>query len=566
MKTSFNLWTDPWILVRQSRGQGNGDILAVSMKDCFARAHELEAIAGELPTQDAAIFRLLLAVMHRALPITDRRPGRQWRAWWDAPALPVEAIEGYLSQHLNRFDLLHSETPFAQVANLKGSKTSGLVKLLADVPDGERYFTTRAGRHTGAVSVGEAARWLVHTQTFDPSGIKTGAVGDPRVKGGRGYPIGTGWSGQCGLVLAEGATLKESLLLSFTRNLHEADDTPWWERPPLTAAPCTGHDQPSGPADIMTWPARRIRLVVEEAPSGTEPPERKVVDVLLCNGDAIHPRNRQRLEPHCAWRYSEPQTKKHGHAVYMPRTHDPDRAFWRGLPSVLARGAARDGAASDAAPAMEPNVVAWLASLVLDGYLDPTHPVHFRAIGVTYGPQSSTFAAVVDDHLRFQAALLAESHLRLAAVQAVEAADLAVRAIYHLDVNLAKAGGRHDGADATDVGERVFASLDPLYRRWVVSLGQSADPEERLRAWHTAAYDVVRSAGAALVEAAGEAAWRGREVKRGGAAGGLAFLDSSLAFTYFTAALRKALPAAQQVTELAGRPASRQLRGNEESV
>ena len=81
---------------------------------------------------------------------------------------------------------------------------------------------------------------------------------------------------------------------------------------------------------------------------------------------------------------------------------------------------------------------------------------------------------------RFQAALLAESHLRLAAVQAVEAADLAVRAIYHLDVNLAKAGGRHDGADATDVGERVFASLDPLYRRWVVSLGQSADPEERL--------------------------------------------------------------------------------------
>ena len=54
------------------------------------------------------------------------------------------------------------------------------------------------------ISWAEAARWLVHVHAFDPSGIRSGAVGDPSVKGGKGYPIGPGWTGQVGVVIVEG--------------------------------------------------------------------------------------------------------------------------------------------------------------------------------------------------------------------------------------------------------------------------------------------------------------------------------------------------------------------------
>src|SRR5699024_2697574 len=61
---------------------------------------------------------------------------------------------------------------------------------------------------------GEAARWLVHCMAFDISGIKSGAVGDPRVKGGKGYPIGIGWSGWLGGLYFEGDTLFQTLMLN----------------------------------------------------------------------------------------------------------------------------------------------------------------------------------------------------------------------------------------------------------------------------------------------------------------------------------------------------------------
>src|SRR5947199_72580 len=123
----------------------------------------------------------------------------------------------------------------------RAHETAELSKLISDVPNGAPMFTTRIGGDL-SVPYAEAARWLVHCQAFDPSGIKAGAVGDDRVKGGKGYPIGVAWSGLLGGVLLEGRTLKETLLL----NLIAADfdvcgrdpavDLPVWERPPVTAA------------------------------------------------------------------------------------------------------------------------------------------------------------------------------------------------------------------------------------------------------------------------------------------------------------------------------------------
>ena len=55
----FNLIDEPWILVRKN----SGETTEVSLLDALTHAHEYDALAGELPTQDVAILRLMLAVL-----------------------------------------------------------------------------------------------------------------------------------------------------------------------------------------------------------------------------------------------------------------------------------------------------------------------------------------------------------------------------------------------------------------------------------------------------------------------------------------------------------------------
>lgn len=203
----------------------------LSLREVFAQAEGLRCVVGDLPTQDFALVRLLLAILHDALD--GPADAEDWRQLWEDKD-SFGPVASYLDKHRGSFDLLHPSAPFFQAAGLRAvsGEVSSLDRVVADVPNGDRFFTMRAA---GASRLGfaEAARWLVHVHAFDSSGIKTGAEGDPRVKGGRGYPQGVAWAGNLGGVLVEGSTLRETLLLNLvaadTGNLRIASqDRPAW--------------------------------------------------------------------------------------------------------------------------------------------------------------------------------------------------------------------------------------------------------------------------------------------------------------------------------------------------
>lgn len=221
-----------------------------------------------------------------------------WSRWWDE-GLPLDEINSYLDAWHDRFNLFDDRAPFMQVADLRTAKGkySGLVKIISEVSPNDKFFTTRDGRGIASLSYAEAARWLVHTHAFDVSGIKSGAVGDPRVKGGRGYPIGTGISGPMGIVIVEGKSLAETILLNLFLQDDPQQDVPVWERPPQTAAPDREHPVPTGCADLFTWQSRRVRLIADGG---------RVVDVLLCNGDKVEWKYLLHNDSTTAWRYSAP--------------------------------------------------------------------------------------------------------------------------------------------------------------------------------------------------------------------------------------------------------------------
>ena len=533
---SYDLTVRPFISVQRNDGT-EGEL---SLNDVFAQAHSLRRVVGDVPTQEFALLRLLLAILHDAIDGPE-----DIGAWQELreTGLPVEAITGYLAEHRDRFDLLHPDTPFFQTAGLRTAQDEifSLDRIIADVPNGEPFFTMRA-RGADRLDFAEAARWLVHAHAYDTSGIKTGAVGDKRVKGGKVYPQGTGWAGNLGGVFVEGDSLRETLLLNLiafdtdTLRINPCDDRPAWRHEPTGPGESTAlTGRPAGPRDLYTWQSRRIRLHFDTD---------GVHGVVLAYGDPLAAGNKHRHEPMTAWRRSPAQEKKTGLAqVYLPRGHDPSRSAWRGLGALVAgrvHGAEQRG---EAAAIVRPRVLDWAARLTVEADLPADFLIRARLIGAVYGTQQSVIDEVVDDAMTMPLVLLHKDDNRLgqSAIDAVNDAEAAVTALGDLAADLATASGTEPDPPKDAARALGFATLDGPFRAWLAKLRPGDDPRERRAHWQHQAHRTVQRLADQLIRDAGDAAWEGRVIET--RTGQKLWLTSGRAAATFRTRLRKALPA-----------------------
>ncbi|GHJ47252.1 hypothetical protein Cs7R123_45940 [Catellatospora sp. TT07R-123] len=530
---AFNLLDEPWIPVLDRAARRRD----VSLRQLFAEAGEVQTIACELPTQTLAVLRLALAILHRASGGPHGEAA--WRELWQDRRLPLTDIGDYLDAFADRFDLLHPEHPFYQVPDLKADKdnTYGLERLIADVPNGLPYLTTRAAQGMERLTPAEAALWLLHCQAWDPAGIKTGAVGDVRVKNGKGYSIGVSSLGSLGAVHLEGATLLETLLLNLVptaANWREADDRdlPVWERDPQSAA--EEGDATRGPFGLLslyTWQSRRIRLFGDRD---------GITGAMISIGDRFEWQDRQSLEPMSVWGRSAPREKEQKRVVYLPRPHDHTRSLWRGLQTLLPPQPAAGG---DAPQRLSPMVLQWLAHLWVTGAVGGDLPARPRATSISYGTQQAVIDEVFSDSLTMNVQLLVEgSELRTAAVDGAADADRAVTELRRLAANLARAAGGSDtGGDADRAAEEAYARLDKWFREWLARLRPGTDAHQARQYWQDRVRAELRSLARDLVNAAGEKAWVGRVIAVDGRD---THYCSPLAEAWFRNGLARALPLA----------------------
>lgn len=482
---SFNLLDEPWIICTTNDGSAT-----LSIRDIFDGNATPVAVLGDSPTQDYAVLRLLLAIFWRAqhqsvTKLLSTKAGRQdfrWEDWFVDKRQALiddgrdESVLDYLSQYESRFDLLHEETPFMQVAGLH-TKKGTMNEVSRIVPDAEHnYFTMRTHDGRSRLSLSEAARWLVHTQAYDYSGIKSGAEGDPRVKGGRGYPIGTGWSGMTGGTVIRGSTLLETLLLNSTPEaiyLDNADDHPVWEREPDT--PSQRNDRagklakpdapyPHGPADLATWQSRRIRLFTEGD---------SVVNVLVSNGDQIPDAGKNIYgDPMTPYRYSPNQSKK-GVEAYYPRPYDTTRTMWRSLDALIATNSDPGFGEKNLAP-KRPSNLENLSAVAEDQGTEETADLHI--VSMEYGPQSSTVSTIVSANMGLPLHLLQDDSLSAAHRQyvrdAAEATKDAAISLGWFAGQLKVAAGGEYVFDA-DAADRLYTVLEPKFLTWLRNLDAS---------------------------------------------------------------------------------------------
>ena len=504
-KIEFNLLDESWIRVRLP----DNSIREVSLIDALLYAHEYVDLAGETPTQDAAVLRLLLSIpltiFYRvdkdgnAVSLTSSDDALlRWKSLWEQGHFPEKPIREYLEQWHERFWLFHPERPFWQVPEAAVGTKYKAVKLNGEISQSEnkdRMFLLRTGREKEELTYSEATRWLVNIQNWDDVASKPGT--------------GVGWLGKIGFVQMAGKNLFETIMLNMVmlkdgRELWETC-SPQWERSLLSNFG-TKDGLANGFVDVLTQPSRSLDIFCEG----------DSVTGFACDGGYSFELRNCFSEQMTLWKAG--RVKKNEPVYYMPAGHDPAKQLWREFPLITnAKG-----------DAYAPGVVQWISQLQKVKILNKNKQICVKSVGIVYGSSNSSIADTFDDTLSFQVNIFNElgKTWRSRITEEINKCETAARYLGELGRDLAVAGGfsysdktkstleKH--AEAIQ-GDFYFAIDDP-FRQWLRSIDTEEDDlDEKADAWQKNCRALAMAMGRKMVRESGSAALLGHwaEITKG---------------------------------------------------
>jgi CRISPR system Cascade subunit CasA len=513
---TFNLLREPWIMVLNLEGKTE----EVSLLKVLERAHEIRCLAGEMPTQDVAVFRLILATLYATFVRADVQGNQKpiknaeealsrWKSLWEFKHFPIEPIKTHLCHYEDRFYLFHPERPFYQVAGLHEAKGkyNTVAQIVSDVPSRaeRRFLSMKSGKNAEVLSFAEAARWLVSMQAWDYAGKKASVVGGSKDGGG------TGWLGKIGVVYLASNTLFETLMLNFV--LLKSDGSlleygsPTWEENQLPN-PQKKERRPSGYSELLTWQSRRARLFPENESSLA-----LVSGVLYSYGDVFQTSD-MLIEQMTGWHLStQGDTKGH----YIPNKHRVERSLWRDLSSILPQATN-----SSDVDNYYPGVIQWLALLEGRNAL-PGNIVLLCAVGFHYGAMDAKVEAMTADALAIHAGIFTElgNEWVPRITNLLQLTDSCVKLLSFLAADLAKASGDSDSlhhkageGNSRAVKAEAFFRLDMPFRKWLANIDPvQTDIDKAEQEWKDIMKRILLQLGEEMTRQSGETAIIGRWVK-----------------------------------------------------
>jgi CRISPR system Cascade subunit CasA len=347
---SFNLVDQPWIPCLPT----DGKVVEFSLRDLFEKAHELIDLAADSPMENAALYRFLLAILHRNLGPAN---SREWQKLWEADTFPVDVLNGYFAEWYDRFDLFSLIHPFYQSLDDIQLRSS-----LVDFRHGTGFTPNIHFNHeaTGDLlpqyTPAKAARVLLATQNF---GFGGGYHGEHSYA-----PCASGI-----IFLVAGDNVKETLLLNLTNYPTKDDifeDLPAWE---MGDAYELDRTEPSGKLDYLTWQNRRIFLATETMSSG---------DVLVTDW-STRPGLKLNKDQSNFMSHYLPGTKG-----YYSLSFEEDKLLWRNSYSLLTL--------EDVTGHLPPKTIQWIRYLVAEGRLPLHRSLKCRALGLQRSNANAEFA------------------------------------------------------------------------------------------------------------------------------------------------------------------------------
>jgi CRISPR system Cascade subunit CasA len=302
---TFSLLTEAWIPLIGIDGSRRD----ASLREALLEPHHWRGIDGGNPVETLSLYRLLLAIAHRACgPSSDVRAPLM-DAW------PQGRLSAYLDEWADHFDLLHPEKPFLQVqalskceltpspwARLALDRASGAARMIWDHSVDERPVPQQ---------LASVARLLIAHLQFTPGGLvkalRTSAVRGPA----------------CSLLLMMplGETLQQTLALNLITQTKPryANDLPSWERTPLTIKELQKplHVVIDGPAHRYTFLSRAVLILSEGG---------LVSKILYAEGLTVGENTTPEADPMAAMVM--------GKKGPMPLLLNEQKSFWRDYPAL----------------------------------------------------------------------------------------------------------------------------------------------------------------------------------------------------------------------------------------
>ncbi|AZZ41148.1 type I-E CRISPR-associated protein Cse1/CasA [Acidipropionibacterium jensenii] len=421
MKTKpFNLIDEPFIPIVTKDGP-----TTVSLRDALADADSIIGIDMRRPTDAIALYRMLLAVILDALG--QPTSVHEWRTMFEIGRFEPERLDPYFIQYHDRFDL-HGDHPFYQARGLEPSsgRWRSIALLRPEVASGNNVplFSSDTEATLQPLTPAEAAVLLISCMGWDTAAIKTGALGDPTVKGNKTTGNPTGPLGQLGVVLPQGSTLFETLVLNVPIGTASEEDLPAWRR---DWTPVWSQHQPKGIKELLTWQSRRVRLHEDDG---------LITAVTVAAGDRLL-FTPPALEPHCLWRQVEPAKNSPVSVSQRPVRHQPGRSAWRGMNALLSleeHEGNRDKFSTSLA----------LRQISRAKWLSDDFPLDVLCVGVVYGNQSAVVEDIVADAIPLPLKALSDKDgepLRNVLMDLVASAESTRKALNDLDANIRRAEG-----------------------------------------------------------------------------------------------------------------------------
>lgn len=312
---SYNLLDEPWLPVRYADGQ----VKEVGLLQLFADADRISALAETAPPNLIALYRLLLAITHRAFT---RRFGH-WTARDMArcyrEGLPVDVINEYLEYWRERFYVFHPEWPFMQVAVLATadetrdkSKSWTQIALASSNGNAPVLFDHAVDTQVTSLPVAQLMCQLLGFLQYTPGGlVKTVRDSDK-----------AGALANTAAILPVGETLAQTLCLALHPAKPDSDgDLPAWERPQPSIATLRGEPTlATGPNDRYTRLSRAVLLLPDDENGQTVSQLRFAAGLALADDEHV---------PDSMASY------RAGSMGMVRLTFSEGRAVWRDLPNLL---------------------------------------------------------------------------------------------------------------------------------------------------------------------------------------------------------------------------------------
>ncbi len=382
----FNLIDEPWVSVLVDE---KGTSKEVSLRDLFNNAHNYKGLAGDTVTQDFAVFRVILAIMHTVFSrfnadgkaygyfelderyrqkeiIEDENEADEyleelyetWTTLWENGKFPP-IINEYLDKWYDRFYLFDEAYPFFQVrkedisaekiSKKNASTVSGknINRMISESGNKLALFSPKhnIGKNKEILCESEIIRWLITFQGYS-------GLADKVIFGKDKYKASKGWIYDIGGIVLVGKSLFESLMFNCVLKHTESKyrnviEKPCWES---NSNECIdrlfSEKEVDNLAELYTNWSRAIYI------DPNRDPKKPFFFEIVKLPEISHQDNF--IELMTIWKYNESGENKD---KFTPRKHQINKSLWRSF-GLLTLSYNQDSGGKT--PQRKPGIMDWL--------------------------------------------------------------------------------------------------------------------------------------------------------------------------------------------------------------